>query len=62
MGNYELIKNMSIEQMAVIIMCPNDMGMAKIDCDNMAKIDCDNSEDCECWQCCLDWLKEESEC
>lgn len=33
MTNYERIKNMSIEEMAVTIMCPNDMGMAEIKCD-----------------------------
>lgn len=52
MTNYELIKNMSIEEMAVTIMCPNEMGMAEIDCDK--------SDDRNCCQCCLDWLREEA--
>ena len=53
MTNYELIKNMSIGEMAVTIMCPNEMGMAKIDCDK--------SDDRNCYQCCFNWLKEETE-
>lgn len=53
MTNYELIKNMSIEEMAVTIICPNDMGMAEIACD---KSDANN-----CCQCYLDWLNEEAD-
>ena len=51
MTNYDLLKNMSIEEMAVTIMCPNEMGMAEIECDH--------SDDKNCCQCCLDWLKSE---
>lgn len=51
MTNYELMKNMSIEEMAVTIMCPNEMGMAEIPCDK--------SDKCDCCKCCLDWLKED---
>lgn len=53
MTNYGLIKNMSVEEMAVTIICPNDMGMAEIECDK--------SDDCNCSKCCLDWLQEEAE-
>ncbi len=52
MTNYELIKNMSIEKMAITLMCPNDMGMAEIECDK--------SDDCNCAACTLDWLKQET--
>lgn len=52
MTNYDLIKNMSIEEMAVTIMCPNEMGMAEIECDK--------SDKCNCSQCCLDWLRSDS--
>jgi hypothetical protein len=51
MTNYEFMKNMSIEEMAVTIMCPNDMGMAEISCDKSNK--------CDCCKCCLEWLKED---
>ena len=51
MTNYELIRTMSIEEMAVTIMCPNEMGMAEITCNK--------SDDSNCCQCCLDWLKAE---
>ena len=51
MTNYELIKGMSIEEMAVTIMCPNETGMAEIDCDK--------SDERNCCKCCLDWLKSE---
>jgi hypothetical protein len=50
--NYELIKNMSIEELAVTITCPNDLGMAVIECNK--------SDGCNCCQCCLDWLGEET--
>jgi hypothetical protein len=53
MTNYEYIKNMSIEEMAVTIMCPNELGMAEIECDK--------SDGCNCCQCCLDWLNKEVE-
>jgi len=42
---------MSIEEMAVTIMCPNEMGMAEIKCNK--------DDSCNCCQCCLDWLKKE---
>lgn len=53
MTNFEYIKAMSIEEMAVTIMCPNEMGMAEIPCDH--------SDDRNCAQCCLDWLKADEE-
>ena len=51
MTNFELIKNMSIEELAVTITCPNDMGMSEIECDR--------SDNCNCCQCCFDWLTED---
>jgi len=51
MTNFELLKNMSIEELAVTIMCPNDMGMAEIECDK--------SDDRNCCLCCLEWLMED---
>lgn len=53
MTNYELIKNMSIEEMAVTLTCPNDMGMAEIECDR--------TDHCDCAKCTLEWLKQESD-
>lgn len=53
MTNYEMIKNMSIEEMAVTLMCPNEMGMAEIDCDQ--------SDQCNCCKCCLAWLQQEAQ-
>lgn len=51
MTNYELIKNMTIEEMALTIMCPNETGMADIECDK--------SDERNCRQCCLEWLNSE---
>jgi len=51
MTNFELLKNMSIEELAVTIMCPNDTGMAEIECDK--------SDDRNCCLCCLEWLMED---
>ena len=53
MTNYERIKNMSIEEMAVTLMCPNEMGMAEIECDY--------SDSKNCCQCLLGWLKKDEE-
>lgn len=50
--NYDLIRNMSVEEMAVTLMCPNEMGMADIPCDH--------SDDRNCCKCCLDWLNQEA--
>jgi len=50
--NFELLKNMSIEELAVTIMCPNDTGMAEIECDK--------SDTRNCCLCCLEWLMKES--
>ena len=52
MKNYELIQNMSLEELACTISCPNDMGMAEIECDK--------SDERNCSQCCLEWLQEEA--
>jgi len=49
MTNYEYIKNMSVEEMAVTIMCPNELGTAGIPCDH--------SDDKNCCECCLEWLQ-----
>ncbi len=48
MTNYEWLKSMSIEELATLIMCPIDAGMAEIECG-----------ECDCCTCCLKWLKEE---
>ena len=40
---------MSIEELAVTIMCPNDIGMAEIECDK--------SDSRNCCLCCLKWLR-----
>ena len=48
-SNYEMIRNMSIEELAVTILCPNETGQAEIECDK--------SDSVNCCQCCLDWLK-----
>lgn len=52
MTNADMIRNMSDEELAVTIACPNEMGLADIGCDH--------SDNRNCCQCCLDWLKEES--
>lgn len=50
MTNGDRLRQMSDEELAVTIMCPNEMGMAEIACDH--------SDSCDCCKCCLDWLKE----
>lgn len=54
MTNYEMLKNMSIEEMAVTIMCPKEY-------DHDFKKDCDQNNKLEnnCCKCTLEWLKSE---
>lgn len=51
MTNGDTIRGMSNEELAVTLMCPNEMGMAEIECDH--------SDDKNCCQCLLDWLNQE---
>lgn len=53
MTNGEMIRNMSDEELAVTIACPNEMGLAEIECDH--------SDNCDCCRCCLEWLRREVE-
>ncbi|HCA29495.1 MAG TPA: hypothetical protein DEP23_08000 [Ruminococcaceae bacterium] len=50
--NADRIRAMSDEELAVTIMCPNEIGMAEIPCDH--------GDDKNCCQCCLDWLNQEA--
>lgn len=49
----DLFRRMSDEQLAVTLMCPNEMGMADISCDH--------SDDKNCCKCLLDWLQQPAE-
>jgi hypothetical protein len=51
--NGDLIRSMGNEELAVTLACPNEMGMAEIDCDH--------SDDKNCCQCLLDWLNQPCE-
>lgn len=53
MTNGDRVRAMSDEEMAVTMMCPNEAGLAEIDCDK--------SDDKNCCKCCLEWLKKEEE-
>ncbi len=53
MTNGEMIRNMSDEMLATVITCPNEMGLAEIECDH--------SDNCNCYKCCLEWLQSEVE-
>jgi len=55
MTNYEMIKNMSIEKMAVTLMCP-----AEYDTGFNKRNKCNAEMDKNCCECTLEWL--ESEC
>lgn len=55
MTNYERIKNMSIEEMAVTLMCPIDMGMMDGTCaDRDLQTNIKN-----CCSCVFEWLRED---
>lgn len=51
--NAEMIRKMSDEELAVTIMCPNETGHADIPYNH--------SDDCDCYKCCLEWLRKEKE-
>lgn len=54
MTNYEMVKNFSIGNMALSIMCPYEMGLLE------DKSRCE-TYDSKCVKCCYEWLQEESE-
>lgn len=51
--NADRIRSMTDEELAIHTMCPNDTGLAEIECDK--------SDSCNCYECLLNWLREESE-
>ena len=48
--NGDLIRNMGNAELAVTIVCPNETGMAEIECDH--------SDSKDCCRCCFDWLNQ----
>lgn len=54
MTNYERIKQMSIDEMAYVLMCPNECDLAVIEC---YKVD----DCCDCISCVKKWLESEVE-
>lgn len=51
MTNADKIRNMSDEELAMNMMCPNENGLAEIECDK--------SDNCNCYECLMKWLQEE---
>lgn len=51
--NSDWIRSMSDEELAMYMMCPNENGLAEIDCDK--------SDSCNCYECLLKWLQSEVE-
>lgn len=51
--NADRIRSMTDEELAIHMMCPNDTGLAEIECDK--------SDSCNCYECLLNWLRAESE-
>lgn len=51
--NADRIRNMTDEELAANMMCPNENGLAEIDCDK--------NDNCNCYECLLKWFKAESE-
>ena len=51
--NADRIRSMTDEELAVNMMCPNENGLAEIDCDK--------NDNCNCYECLLKWLRSESE-
>ncbi len=51
--NADRIRSMTDEELAIYMMCPNEMGLAEIECDK--------TDSCNCYECLLNWLRAESE-
>lgn len=51
--NADRIRSMTDEELAAIIMCPTESGLAEIECSR--------DDSCDCYQCCLNWLRQEAE-
>lgn len=51
--NADRIRSMTDEELAIHMMCPNEMGLAEIEYDK--------SDSCNCYECLLNWLWAESE-
>lgn len=51
--NTDRIRAMSDEELATNMMCPNDNGLAEIECDKY--------DNCKCYECLLKWLQSEVE-
>lgn len=52
-NNADWIRSMTDEELAANMACPNENGLAEIDCDK--------NDNCNCYECLLKWLKAESE-
>ena len=51
--NADRIRHMSDDELATNMMCPNENGLAEIDCDK--------NDNCNCYECLLKWLQSEAE-
>ncbi len=51
--NADRIRSMSDDELAATMMCPNESGLAEIECDR--------SDNCNCYECLLKWLQLEVE-
>ena len=51
--NADRIRYMSDEELAMNMMCPNENGLGEIKCDK--------SDNCNCYECLLEWLQSEVE-
>lgn len=51
--NADRIRAMSDEELAMNMMCPNENGLAEIECNK--------DDSCNCYECLLQWLQSEVE-
>ena len=52
-SNADRIRSFSDEELAMNMMCPNENGLGEIECDK--------SDNCNCYECILEWLQSEVE-
>ena len=53
MTNADFVRRMKDKDLAMVLMCPNENGLANIECDK--------NDNCNCYDCLLNWLKQKKQ-
>ena len=53
MSNADFVRRMKNEDLAMVLMCPIENGLANIKCNR--------DDNCNCYECLLNWLKQKNQ-